>query len=145
MESTIVPIEIPRRPATYAITIGTGVLSDVGKWSTKALGRNKGRLMVVSNRKVFGLYGDDIIHGLSEAGFETYVELIGDGERFKNLRTLGTTLRALSEQRFTRSDAVVALGGGVVGDLAGFAASVHLRGIDLLQIPTTLLSMIDSS
>lgn len=145
MESTIVPIEIPRRPATYSITIGDGELRRVGEWAATALGRNSGRILIVSNRKVFGLYGDCVVSNLSKTGFETHVELIGDGERFKNLRTLEKTLRALSENAFTRSDAVVALGGGVVGDLAGFAASVHLRGIDLLQIPTTLLSMIDSS
>ena len=145
MESTIVPIEIPRRPARYAITIGSGLLSDVGEWSAKTLGRDSGRLLIVSNRKVFGLYGDDVVSKLTKAGFNAHVALIGDGERFKNLRTLEKTLRTLSDKGFTRSDAVVALGGGVVGDLAGFAASVHLRGIDLLQIPTTFLSMIDSS
>ena len=145
MESTIVPIEIPRRYPSYAITIGSGLLSNVGEWSAKTLGRNSGRVLIVSNRKVFGLYGDDVASKLAKAGFNTHVELIGDGERFKNLRTLEKTLRTLSGNGFARSDAVVALGGGVVGDLAGFAASVHLRGIDLLQIPTTFLSMIDSS
>jgi 3-dehydroquinate synthase len=94
---------------------------------------------------VFGLYGKAIETSLRKAGFGTHVHLIGDGERFKNFRTLESTLRVLSEKRLTRTDAVLALGGGVVGDLAGFAASIHLRGIDLLQIPTTLLSMIDSS
>ena len=145
MQSTIIPIEIPRRPASYSITIGSDILTDVGEWSAKMLGRKVVRLLVISNRKVFGLYGDKVVSNLKKAGFVTHVELIGDGERFKNLRTLEKTLRSLSEKGFTRSDAVVALGGGVVGDLAGFAASVHLRGIDLLQIPTTLLSMIDSS
>jgi len=71
--------------------------------------------------------------------------MIGDGERFKNLRTLEATLLRLSELRFTRNDAVLAFGGGVVGDLAGFAASVYQRGIPFLQVPTTLLAMIDSS
>jgi 3-dehydroquinate synthase len=68
-----------------------------------------------------------------------------DGERHKSLRSLETALGFLGESRLTRTDAVLALGGGVVGDLAGFAASVYLRGIPFLQVPTTLLSMIDSS
>jgi 3-dehydroquinate synthase len=102
-------------------------------------------VLIVSNRKVFGLYGGKVQTSLRAQGFETHVHLIGDGERFKDLRTFENTLRTLSQNGFTRTDSVLALGGGVVGDLAGFAASVHLRGIDLLQIPTTLLSMIDSS
>ena len=75
----------------------------------------------------------------------TFVFLMGDGERYKNLRSLEQALGFIGDSRLTRSDAVVALGGGVVGDLAGIAASVYMRGIALLQIPTTLLSMIDSS
>ncbi|MEO8572769.1 MAG: 3-dehydroquinate synthase [Pyrinomonadaceae bacterium] len=145
MQRSIVPIKIPRRPATYQICIGSGSLSDVGRWSAETLGRETGRVLIVSNRKVFGLFGKAAEKSFRKSGFETHVHLIGDGERFKNLRTLEATLRTLSEKGFTRTDAVVALGGGVVGDLAGFAASIHLRGIELLQIPTTLLSMIDSS
>ncbi|MEP7147365.1 MAG: 3-dehydroquinate synthase [Acidobacteriota bacterium] len=145
MANTIVPIRIPRKQSTYSIKIGAGLIRDVGPWSAGTLGRESGRMLIVSNRKVFGLFGKAVGAGLRKSGFETHVHLIGDGERFKDLRTFENTLRALSEKGFTRTDAVVALGGGVVGDLAGFAASVHLRGIDLLQIPTTLLSMIDSS
>ncbi len=145
MANTIVPIRIPRTQSTYSIEIGAGLIKDVGLWPARTLGRKSGRMLIVSNRKVFGLYGKAVETSLRKGGFETHVHLIGDGERFKDLRTLENTLRALSEKGFTRTDAVIALGGGVVGDLAGFAASVHLRGIDLLQIPTTLLSMIDSS
>jgi 3-dehydroquinate synthase len=103
------------------------------------------RVLIVSNKKVFGLYGEAVSVSASKAGAEVHLHLIGDGERFKNLRTLEQTLRTLSASGFTRSDAVIALGGGVVGDLAGFAASIHLRGIGFLQVPTTLLAMIDSS
>ncbi len=145
MANTIVPIRIPRTQSTYSIEIGAGLIRDVGQWSARTLGRESGRMLIVSNRKVFGLFGKAVDTSFRKSGFETHVHLIGDGERFKDLRTLENTLRALSEKGFTRTDAVIALGGGVVGDLAGFAASVHLRGIDLLQIPTTLLSMIDSS
>ncbi len=145
MDSKIVSIKIPRVASSYAITIGGGVLGDVGSWSIRALGRRAGRILIISNRKVFDLFGAVVDASLKKSGFETHIHLIGDGERFKNLRTLETTLRTLSEKGFTRTDAILALGGGVVGDLAGFAASTHLRGIGLLQIPTTLLSMIDSS
>jgi 3-dehydroquinate synthase len=145
MDTTIVPIKIPRKQSTYSIEIGKGLINDVGRWSVKTLDRDSGRVLIVSNRKVFGLFGKKVETSLRVKGFETHIHLIGDGERFKDLRTLENTLRTLSQNGFTRSDAIIALGGGVVGDLAGFAASIHLRGIDLLQIPTTLLSMIDSS
>ena len=145
MERAIVPIKIPRGPASYQISIGSGAMSDVGRWAAETLPSDPRRLLVVSNRKVFDLYGKAAEKSFKKIGFETHVHLVGDGERFKNLRTVENTLRALSEKGFTRSDGAVALGGGVVGDVAGFAASIHLRGLDLLQIPTTLLSMIDSS
>ena len=146
MDSTLVPIKIPRSQSTYDITIGRGSLAKSGAWAAQTLGRESGlRVLIVSNRKVFGLYGDTVSKSLIKAGFVVHVQLIGDGERFKDLPTLEKVLRALSENGFTRTDAVVALGGGVVGDLASFAASIHLRGIRLFQIPTTLLAMIDSS
>ena len=145
MERRIVPIKIPRGPASYQISIGSGSMRDAGRWAAETLRSGPRRLLVVSNRKVFDLYGKAAEKSFKRSGFETHIHLIGDGERFKNLRTLENTLRALSENGFTRTDAVVALGGGVVGDVAGFAASIHLRGLDVLQIPTTLLSMIDSS
>jgi 3-dehydroquinate synthase len=145
MDTTLIPIKIPRRQSAYSIKLGTDLISDVGTWSAETLRRSCGRVLIVSNRKVFSLFGKVVDRGLRTSGFETHVHLIGDGEKFKNLHTLENTLRVLSQNGFTRTDAVLALGGGVVGDLAGFAASVHLRGIDLLQIPTTLLSMIDSS
>ena len=82
---------------------------------------------------------------LKRAGFAVSQWLMKDGERYKNSRSLDQLLQHLSEKRATRDDIVVALGGGVVGDLAGFAAAVYLRGIRFLQLPTTLLAMIDSS
>ena len=94
---------------------------------------------------VFRLYGEVVKKSLERAGFDVFVCLIGDGERFKSFRTLQKALDAFSENGLSRTDVVLALGGGVVGDLAGFAASVYLRGVGFLQIPTTLLSMIDSS
>lgn len=145
MNRTSVSIQIPRSRTAYDIVIGAELLAGSGTWAVDALGRNKCRILIVSNRKVFGLYGEKVQRSFEDAGFEVSSHLIGDGERFKSFSTLEATLRTLSEKGFTRTDAVVALGGGVVGDLSGFAASIHLRGIDFLQIPTTLLAMIDSS
>lgn len=131
--------------ASYEIRIGEGLLGGLGDWAAESLGRRPRRIALISNKKVFGLYGETALSSLAAAGFDPSEHLIGDGERFKSLKTLEKTLEFLSRAGLSRTDAVVALGGGVVGDLAGFAASVYLRGIDLLQVPTTLLSMIDSS
>ena len=145
MSRTITRVRISRRNSSYDITVGAGLLSDAGAWSAKCLGGASGKVLIVSNKRVFALYGDTVRDSLTRAGFAAHIHLIGDGERFKNLRTLEQTLNVLGEHEFSRTDCIVALGGGVVGDLAGFAASIYLRGIPFLQIPTTLLSMIDSS
>src|SRR6476469_5484524 len=122
MNRTLVPIKIGRTRSAYDISIGSGLLESSGAWAADALGRSGSRILIVSNKKVFGLYGEKVRRRLQKAGFEIHSHLIGDGERFKSFRTLETVLRKLSEKGFTRTDAVVALGGGVVGDLSGFAA-----------------------
>jgi 3-dehydroquinate synthase len=94
---------------------------------------------------VFDLYGPLAVQSLREAGYEVATFLMGDGERFKSFRTLEKALQFFSETKLERNDGVVALGGGVVGDLAGFAAAVYLRGVAFIQVPTTLLAQIDSS
>lgn len=145
MRHTIVPVRIARPDSAYSISIGSGLLAGVGYWAAKCLDRGTGKILIVSNAKVFELYGAQVSKSLSRAGFAVSVEMVGDGERFKTLRTVEKTLARLSSESFTRTDAVVALGGGVVGDLTGFTAATFQRGIAFLQIPTTLLSMIDSS
>ena len=145
MDTTIVPVTISRPDTAYQISIGVGLLRDAGAWAVRTTSRPPGKVLIVSNRKVCGLYGDKLRSSLADAGYDVSTHLIGDGEKYKSLRTTEDTLSKLSAHRFTRADTVVALGGGVVGDVAGFAASVYLRGIACLQIPTTLLSMIDSS
>lgn len=143
--TNIVRVKTREKAASYEIRIGRGLLASAGEWAVEALANRPGRVAIVSNKKVFGLDGEKVSASFSAAGFQPVVHLIGDGERFKNLKTLEKTLRFLSEAKLARTDSVAALGGGVVGDLAGFAASIYLRGIDFLQIPTTLLAMIDSS
>lgn len=144
MDTTIVPVNISRPAAAYEISVGKGLLRDAGTWAARTVGRAE-KVLIVSNRKVYDLYGDALRSSIADAGYGVSTHLIGDGEKYKSLRTAEDTLAKLSADRFTRADTVLALGGGVVGDVAGFAASVYLRGIALLQIPTTLLSMIDSS
>ncbi len=138
---TIVKVRLKRSASSYNIHIGGGFLNEAANWPFEI----NGRAAIVSNKRVFGLYGADLQACLDRLGVDSEVHLIGDGERFKSLRTLDRTLQFLSQYKFTRSDSVIALGGGVVGDLAGFAAAVHLRGVPFIQIPTTLLAMIDSS
>ena len=129
----------------YEIKIGHNIQNDCGEWARKSLSKDTRKIALVSNRKVFSLYGETVEKSLKKAGFDTFVWLMKDGETHKNFRSLETALKFFSRHQIKRTDAVVALGGGVVGDLAGFAAAIYLRGIDFLQIPTTLLAMIDSS
>lgn len=129
----------------YRIEIGAGLLSESGAVARGRLSPLARRVGLVSNARVFGLYGERAVESLRAEGFEVSRWLMGDGERFKNFRTAERALAFLSESKIERGDAVVALGGGVVGDLAGFAAALHLRGVAFVQVPTTLLAQIDSS
>ena len=129
----------------YDVFVGAGLLSELGVAARASLPPQARRVAVVTNARVFGLYGECAVASLRGEGFEVSHWLMGDGERFKNLRTAERALAFLSESKIERSDTVVALGGGVVGDLAGFAAALHLRGVRVVQVPTTLLAQIDSS
>ena len=140
-----VSVQLKGNPHQYEIKIGHNFLNDCGDWARKCLSGETKKIVVVTNAKVFRLYGEIVENSFKKVGFEVSVWKIGDGEKYKSFRTLEKTLKFFSENKLKRTDAVVALGGGVVGDLAGFAASVYLRGVSFLQIPTTLLAMIDSS
>ncbi|MEP6848727.1 MAG: 3-dehydroquinate synthase [Acidobacteriota bacterium] len=140
-----ITITTPRSSSAYEIKIGCCLLGDLGGWVEKTVGEGVRRVVVISNPTIFAIYGERTVSNLKRTGYQVSTWLMKDGERHKSLRSLGSLLQFLSENRLTRSDALVALGGGVVGDLTGFAASVYLRGIPFLQVPTTLLSMIDSS
>ncbi|MGD9589867.1 MAG: 3-dehydroquinate synthase [Pyrinomonadaceae bacterium] len=140
-----ITIRGPGEGGSYPIEIGPGVLGKIGNRIADVLGKAPEMAAIISNKKVFGLYGEHAAGSIASAGPEVSTHLIGDGERFKNFRTLERTIGFLLEKGLGRTDVIVALGGGVVGDLAGFAASIYLRGVPLIQVPTTLLSMIDSS
>jgi 3-dehydroquinate synthase len=130
---------------SYEIGIGAGALRGLGVAARDSLTRHARRIAIISNRRVYGLYGARSASALSAAGFDVTHWLMGDGERYKTLRTAERALAFLSASGLERSDAVLALGGGVVGDLAGFASAIYLRGIAFIQVPTTLLAQIDSS
>jgi 3-dehydroquinate synthase len=103
------------------------------------------RVAIISNQRVFDLYGREVVRSLKAAGFKPLEWLMPEGERYKSFGILEKAVKFLSENRLERDDLVMALGGGVVGDLAGFSAAIYLRGLSLAQVPTTLLSQIDSS
>ncbi|OLE54326.1 MAG: 3-dehydroquinate synthase [Acidobacteria bacterium 13_1_20CM_3_53_8] len=138
-------VRLPARARSYEILIEEGALVRLGAESALCLDKAARRVALISNRTVFKLYGERAARSLSEAGFEVAHWLMSDGERHKSLKTLERALEFLSEVKLERSDAVVALGGGVVGDLAGFAAAVYMRGVAFVQVPTTLLAQIDAS
>lgn len=125
---------------SYPIYIGTGLLGKPELLTPHIHGR---QVMVVTNTTVAPLYLDRTLAGLGD--FNTRVVELPDGEQYKNLDTLNLIFDALLEQRFNRKCTLVALGGGVVGDITGFAAASYQRGIDFVQIPTTLLAQVDSS
>ncbi len=131
--------------APSEIIIEAGALDGLGAAARRNISPEARRVVVVSNRRVFDLYGGRAVAALRSADFSVASWLMGDGERHKSLRTAERALHFFSARGLERSDAVVALGGGVVGDLAGFAAAVYLRGIDFLQVPTTLLAQIDAA
>lgn len=140
-----ISVELKESAHSYKVEIGNELLNDCGAWARNCLPSQTAKIALISNQKVFSLYGETIAENLKKHGFEVVVWLMKDGERYKNFRSLESAVEFIGANRLKRTDAVVALGGGVVGDLAGFAASVYLRGVAFLQIPTTLLAMVDSS
>lgn len=128
---------------SYEILIERGILSDCGKY-IKPLARGN-KAMIISDTNVFPIYGDTVKASLEKAGFEVYNHIFTAGESSKNLTTISEMYSSLADNGFSRKDFIVALGGGVTGDMSGFAAATYQRGIDFVQIPTTLLSQVDSS
>ena len=125
---------------SYDIFIGSGLLSD-----SELIGRyiEKKSIFIISNKSVANHYLDRLISSLSSFDFSVY--LIPEGEQFKNLRTVEEIIGDMIKKGANRTSTILALGGGVVGDTAGFVAAIFQRGIPFLQIPTTLLAQVDSS
>ncbi|MCG6552750.1 MAG: 3-dehydroquinate synthase [Candidatus Magnetominusculus sp. LBB02] len=129
---------------SYEILIESGAVASLGE-KLAALGFNK-KIAIVSNKTVFDIYGKPVTKSLEKAGLnEVFPVLIPDGEQYKDLKHVEYVLNEIFTMGLDRKSAVIALGGGVVGDLTGFAASIYMRGIALIQVPTTLLSQVDSS
>ncbi len=128
---------------TYDILIASGLLDGAGGYVRPFI--PGGSAAIVTDDIVDRLYGGRLAASLTAAGLQTVRDVIPNGEASKNAETFIGLLNFLAESRLTRADAVVALGGGVVGDLAGFAAAAYMRGVRFIQIPTTLLAAVDSS
>lgn len=129
----------------YDIRIGRAILGELGSEIARCMHRQPRRVALISNKKVFDLYGEQTLKGLRAKGFMASRWLMGEGEHHKTLSTLRDALLFLCSAGLERTDAVMALGGGVVGDLAGFAAATYLRGVAFIQVPTTLVAQVDSS
>lgn len=127
----------------YPVHIGAGLLDRCGELTAPLTGPR--RCLVVSETTVAPLYGRRALEALERAGFTASLWTFPAGEQSKNLATYGALLEHMADIRLTRSDLIFALGGGVTGDLAGFAAATYQRGIDFVQLPTTLLAAVDAS
>lgn len=137
-------LKVPVPGREYEIEIDRCLLDRLPERISRLLPRAE-RLFVVTDETVGGLYGNKVLEGLKNSGFTAVLHTVPAGERSKCVSELANLWETMTTFKITRTDAVVALGGGVVGDLAGFAASTVLRGIDFVQVPTTLLAQVDSS
>jgi 3-dehydroquinate synthase len=138
---SIIPVPLPQQP--YEIAIAPDSLDHLGTWMEPLkLGK---KALVVANPMVFRRYGERAIAALQQAGFQVAHCLLPAGERYKTLSSIQKIYDCALENRLERSSTIVALGGGVIGDMAGFAAATWLRGIHFVQVPTSLLAMVDAS
>ncbi len=126
---------------SYPIYIDSGIIKNAGEYISQIFKGQK--IMIISDDNVFPLYGQKVIDSLKE--YECHSLVLPHGEPTKSFQSLPEIYTAMLDAKLSRSDLVIALGGGVIGDLAGFAASSYLRGVKLVQIPTSLLAQVDSS
>ncbi len=128
---------------SYDISVGSNVLEGLGD-NLKSFGLSP-KMAIVSNPTVFSLYGERVSDSIKKAGFDLLTVIIPDGEEYKDLLWLQHIYDELLMHKLDRLSALIALGGGVIGDITGFAASTYMRGISYIQVPTTLLAQVDSS
>jgi len=136
-------VKVSLAERSYDILIRAGLRGEIGR-CLRGLGFS-GKVGVVTSPAIRRLYGPAVIRSLRQAGYETRSIVIPDGERAKTLRWVSAILDELATERFERGSVLVALGGGVVGDVTGFAAAIFARGISFVQVPTTLVAQVDSS
>ena len=129
---------------SYDVLIGCNLLENIGQQLLYTL-KKVCKIAIISDSNVFPIYGSVVSKSLSDAGFQVVTYTFPAGESSKTAATYLEILNFLAENQLTRADAVLALGGGVTGDMTGFAAATFLRGIPYIQVPTTLLAMVDSS
>ena len=127
----------------YDILIEKGLIKKAGELTKTVLSGKK--LVLVSDTNVYPIYGDDVKSSLEAKGYDVYTYIFEAGEASKTTKTVIDMVEFMAQNELTREDGVVALGGGVCGDMAGFAAAIFLRGIKFVQIPTSLLAQVDSS
>ena len=128
----------------YDVVVGAGVVGEMAAFVKSAFPK-AAKVAVVTDSNVDRLHGDRVVRMLEDGGLRVERIVFPAGEKSKNLETYAELVRSLAALRFSRKDLVVALGGGVTGDMAGFAAATYMRKIDFIQVPTTLLAMVDSS
>ncbi|MEH6650296.1 MAG: 3-dehydroquinate synthase [Motiliproteus sp.] len=133
-------LDVALAERSYPIYIGTGLLDQATLWTQHI---RSSQVMIVSNETVAPLYLEQVKQALGDKTVATVI--LPDGEQFKHLQTMEQIFSGLLEARHNRTTTLVALGGGVVGDMTGFAAACYQRGVDFIQLPTTLLSQVDSS
>lgn len=136
-----VPVELGER--SYRILIGRGLLSDVGAMLNEL--QRSDKVGIITDKNLARRYLKPVTHSLAEAGYRPIAVVLPPGERTKSLRTISHILDELVRRKFERRSTLVALGGGVIGDLTGFAAAIYLRGIPFIQVPTSLVAQVDSS
>ena len=136
-------IKVSLADRSYSISVGSGLLERIGA-ELKQLDFPQ-RIAVISNQTIDNLYGQSVFNSLVSSGFNPLQFNVADGEEYKSISTLELIYDFLLQKSFDRGCGLIALGGGVVGDMAGFAAATFLRGIPYVQIPTTVLSQVDSS
>ncbi|MFQ5791655.1 MAG: 3-dehydroquinate synthase [Acidobacteriota bacterium] len=143
------PLRLDRPGDPYPVLLRRGLLADAGPslrrlWGVREKTARR-RVAVVTHRKLARLYGGLLLASLRRAGFDAVTLYVPEGERHKNLETVLRLYDDLIRHRLRREDGLLALGGGVVGDTAGFVAATYLRGIDYVQVPTSLIAQIDSA
>ncbi len=139
--SSIVQVKLPH--TSYKVAIASNSLSQLGS-HLEPLNLGK-KILLISNPEIFDYYGDLVVNSLAKSGFEVFTHLIPPGEPYKTLDSIAQIYDTALENRLERSSTMVALGGGVIGDMTGFAAATWLRGINFVQVPTSLLAMVDAS
>jgi len=143
MKNEIVEIKIPVQEKNYEIVIGENLIAKTGCFIKEKT--NAKKVLVLTNTTVNSLFADKLKLSLKDAGINFEFVILEDGEQYKNIESLEKIWQKAIEYKLERKDAMIALGGGVIGDVTGFAASAYLRGVNFVQIPTTLLAQVDSS